>query len=152
MTTEPKFTPGPLTVTHNDRRPYSIYILTADGKVAFSETLMCHSTVDKSWQDALECRNFPHEDRDKARAMNERQLANAYIRAAAPELYEAINVMHECGPPQAIVLYDEEGVDGWLWSHPDGREWDEIDWGDGSPPMHPVARAALAKARGEEQK
>ncbi len=28
-------------------------------------------------------------------------------------------------------LYDEEGVEGWLWSHPDGREYSVIgDWKD----------------------
>ncbi len=74
---------------------------------------------------------------------------DAKLIAAAPELLEALEIEFACGLPSRISMYDEEGVEGWLWVHPDGREWSEVGSWDQRPPMHPVARAAIAKARGE---
>jgi hypothetical protein len=63
-------------------------------------------------------------------------------------LVEALKIVHACGELEMVSLYDEEGVEGWRWTHPDGREWSEIgDWSE-SEPMHPIARAAIAKAEG----
>ena len=72
--------------------------------------------------------------------------ANARLIAAAPELVEALVIVHECGLPEKVSMYDEEGVEGWQWCHPDGRIWSEIGSWYEAPPMHPIARAALAKA------
>ena len=75
--------------------------------------------------------------------------ANARLIAAAPELLEALYIVDACGEPKPVELYDGE-AEGWEWVHPDGREWHEIGiWEDG-PPMHPAARAAIAKAKGEQ--
>ena len=55
---------------------------------------------------------------------------------------EAYKLASECDLGKAS-LYDEEGVEGWQWTHPSGREWYETgDW-DESPPIHPELDAAL---------
>ena len=74
---------------------------------------------------------------------------DAHLIAASPDLYEACKIQHECGDPEKVSLYDEEGIEGWTWSHPDGREWTEASPWDQDPPMHPVAAAALKKAEGK---
>ena len=76
--------------------------------------------------------------------------ANARLIEAAPELLGALHIQHACGAPAKANLYDEEGVEGWHWTHPDGREWTAAGAWDEAPPMHPVVRAAIAKATGEQ--
>lgn len=74
--------------------------------------------------------------------------ANARLIAAAPDMLEACLVAVACGQPEKASLYDEEGVEGWIWNHPDGREWAEIgDWNEPAP-MHPLIIEAIAKAEG----
>lgn len=74
--------------------------------------------------------------------------ANARLITAAPDLLEAAIVQQECGSPSTVILYDEDGCEGWLWRHPDGREWAEIgDWSE-PPTLHPLMKAAIAKAEG----
>ena len=76
--------------------------------------------------------------------------ANARLIAAAPDLLEAAKVQQMCGKPLQINVYDEDGCEGWIWSHPDGREWIELgDW-DEQPPLHPLMVAAIDKATGGE--
>lgn len=77
-------------------------------------------------------------------------LANAHLIAAAPDMHEALHIQHACGAPEKVSLYDEEGVEGWRWTHPDGREWTAAGAWDEAPPMHPVVRVAIAKAAGEQ--
>jgi hypothetical protein len=44
-----------------------------------------------------------------------------------------------------VSLYDEEGVDGWQWTEPDGTDHAEMgDWDD-PPPWPDSARKALAE-------
>lgn len=43
-----------------------------------------------------------------------------------------------CGEPEKLSMYDEEGVEGWLWTHPDGRQWSEIGSWDEPAPPHPA--------------
>jgi hypothetical protein len=46
---------------------------------------------------------------------------------------------------QKVSMYDEEGVEGWQWTAPDGREENVIgDW-EGAPPVPPE----IAKAHNE---
>jgi hypothetical protein len=58
-------------------------------------------------------------------------------------LREALVTSSECGPPDPCMLYDEEAVEGWRWTHPDGREWTELGEHRNYPPMHPLLRDAL---------
>ena len=76
------------------------------------------------------------------------KLSDARLIAAAPDMYEAAKVQQECGLPSQVTMYDEDGCEGWLWSHPDGREWVELgDWSE-PPTLHPLMRAANAKIEG----
>jgi len=75
--------------------------------------------------------------------------ANAHLIAAAPDMLAALHIQHACKSPEKVSLYDEEGVEGWRWTHPDGREWTAVGAWDEAPPMHPVASAAIAKAEGK---
>lgn len=59
------------------------------------------------------------------------------------ELEAAIRIAVECGEPDRCSLYDEEGVEGWKWTHPDGREWTEIGSWDEQAPLHPLVVDAL---------
>lgn len=78
----------------------------------------------------------------------EEREANARLMAAAPDLLEAAIVQQECGLPSKVTMYDEDGCEGWIWRHPDGREWMEIgDWSE-PPTLHPLMRTAIAKAKG----
>lgn len=77
--------------------------------------------------------------------------ANAHLIAAAPDLLEAAKIQQQCGKPLQVNMYDEDGCEGWIWSHPDGREWVEIgDW-DEQPPLHPLMVAAITKAEAKEE-
>lgn len=70
------------------------------------------------------------------------------ILAQREELLEAFADAEECGTPGKVSLYDEEGIEGWRWSHPDGREWTETgDWMD-HPPTHPLIAQAIANTKG----
>ena len=59
----------------------------------------------------------------------------ARLMVAAPELYEAAIVQQECGLPSKVTMYDEDGCEGWLWQHPDGREW-IFEYRDGDHPLN----------------
>lgn len=75
-------------------------------------------------------------------------LAREVVRRwnAHDDLVAALKIMHDCGEPYKVSLYDEEGIEGWRWTHSDGREWTEMGSWNEDAPMHPVAEAALAKA------
>lgn len=54
------------------------------------------------------------------------------------EVIEAVGIAGECGVPTTASFYDEEGVEGWKWTHPDGREWTEVGAWDEMPALHPL--------------
>ena len=65
------------------------------------------------------------------------------LEARVEKLEAALRLWEECGVPDKVSLYDEEGVEGWRWTAPDGAEWIEMgDWRE-EPPMPPFARTAL---------
>ena len=71
------------------------------------------------------------------------EYENEYL----PDLIEAIVISHQCGFPCKVSLYDEEGIEGWRFDHPDGREWTVIG-GWEELPMHPLVERVIEKATG----
>lgn len=65
------------------------------------------------------------------------------LEAAYIEAVRCLQVVSECGDPECTYLYDEEGVEGWSWTHPDGREWTEVGLHNETAPLHPLARKFL---------
>jgi len=54
----------------------------------------------------------------------------------AQSVLELLKIAQECGEPELVSLYDEEAVEGWVWTHPDGRTWTET--GTFCAPEHPL--------------
>ena len=84
MTT--KHTPGPLSVSFGTKWPFEILIINESGDVVYREVLPCHSSKDKSFEEALNCWNFKASEQEEYAAINHRAVADAYLRAAAPDL------------------------------------------------------------------
>jgi hypothetical protein len=87
---EIKHTPGPLFVRQPEKWPFHVEIVNEAGEIVASEHRYAYSTSHKTINDVMTARGFRMDDADKAIAANERQLADAYLRAAAPELLEAL--------------------------------------------------------------
>ena len=125
MTT--KHTPGPLSVSFSTKWPFEILIINESGGVVYRESLPCHSSKDKNFEEALNCWNFKASEQEEYAAINHRAVADAYLRAAAPDLLAAL-----------------QDVDA-LWMH------HSIAHGDGKiSPLHEKVIAAIAKATGEQ--
>lgn len=92
---EPKFTAGPLFVRQPAKWPFNIEIVDANGTVVFDERRYAYSTNHKSIEDVMTAYRFDRDDVDSAVAGNERQLADAYLRAAAPELFDALRLCYD---------------------------------------------------------
>ena len=88
MTT--KHTPGPLSVSFGTKWPFEILIINESGGVVYRESLPCHSSKDKNFEEALNCWNFKASEGKEYAAINHRAVADAYLRAAAPDLLEAL--------------------------------------------------------------
>lgn len=84
MTT--KHTPGPLSVSFGTKWPFEILIINESGGVVYRESLPCHSSKDKNFEEALNCWNFKASEQEEYAAINHRAVADAYLRAAAPDL------------------------------------------------------------------
>ena len=84
MTT--KHTPGPLSVSFGIKWPFEILIINESGGVVYRESLPCHSSKDKNFEEALNCWNFKAGEQEEYAAINHRTVADAYLRAAAPDL------------------------------------------------------------------
>lgn len=83
-----KHTPGPLTVRQSEQWPFDIQIVDESGNVVFQESRYAYGTGQKTIEDVMTGYGFT-KDRDAVIESNERQLADAMLRAAAPELLEA---------------------------------------------------------------
>ena len=88
--TEHKHTPGPLTVKITDKWPFRIETFDENGNVVFSRDLPAHSSKDKTPNEAVNCLNFPHDQREQWSQENHKALADEVLRAAAPELLKAL--------------------------------------------------------------
>lgn len=83
-------TPGPLHVVTSNSWPFDISICDARGAVVDVLRLPAHSTAHKTFADALNYRGVDHSEAGRCREANQRALADAHLRAAAPELLEAL--------------------------------------------------------------
>lgn len=87
---ETKHTPGPLFVEHSDKWPFDLLTFDSEGETVFTTKLPCSSTSDRSAEDALQCQSFPIGEREIYVKAQERAVADEVLRAAAPELLEAL--------------------------------------------------------------
>ena len=126
MTT--KHTPGPLSVSFGTKWPFEILIINESGGVVYRESLPCHSSKDKNFEEALNCWNFKASEQEEYAAINHRAVADAYLRAAAPDLLEAL---------QNIAEY---------WN----QDQNEAAMADACWHAIHTARVAIAKATGEQ--
>ena len=126
MTT--KHTPGPLSISFGTKWPFEILIINGSGGVVYRESLPCHSSKDKTFEEALNCLNFKASEQEEYAAINKRAVADAYLRAAAPDLLEALRGMFAM--------------------------WRSVCRAQGWEPEHLAeavrAQAAIAKATGEQ--
>ncbi len=83
-------TPGPLHVATSNSWPFDISICDAQGSVVDVLRLPAHSTAHKTFADALNYRGVDHSEAGRCREANQRALADAHLRAAAPELLEVL--------------------------------------------------------------
>ena len=86
-------TPGPLSVSFGTKWPFDIQIVNESGAVVYRQSLPCHSSKDKTFEEALNCWNFKASEQEEYAAINHRAVADAYLRAAAPDLLEALQEM-----------------------------------------------------------
>ena len=84
------FTPGPLSVSFGTKWPFEILIINESGGVVYREGMPCHSSKDKNFEEALNCWNFKAGERKEYAEINHRAVADAYLRAAAPDLLDAL--------------------------------------------------------------
>lgn len=60
------------------------------------------------------------------------------LRDTLHDLCVAVQHAQECGNPEPASLYDEEGVEGWRWTHRvTGTEEATIGSWNEPPPLHP---------------
>ena len=119
------FTPGPLSVSFGIKWPFEILIINESGAVVYRDTLPCHSSKDKTFEEALNCLNFKASEQEEYAAINKRAVADAYLRAAAPDLLEALqHVALTISADDYLLDYFQTG--------------------------YAKARAAIAKATGEQ--
>lgn len=70
--------------------PFDIVIYDDRGNEVFRENLYAHSTGQKSFEDTKNAVGFDFDEREEIKAVIERQLADAQIRAVAPQLLDAL--------------------------------------------------------------
>lgn len=92
-------TAGPLHVTVSDKWPFRICTHNADGEVVFSRDMPAYSTSQKSAKQALDGLRMG-EMAEEAKEANHKALADEILRAAAPELFEALKAI--LGPAEVM--------------------------------------------------
>jgi len=83
-----KHTQGPLMVSVREKWPFRIVTTNSSGDVVFSRDLPCRSTQHRNAAEAMAGMDMPADW--KAAENNARALADEVLRAAAPELLEAL--------------------------------------------------------------
>ena len=124
-----KHTPGPLSVSFGTKWPFDILIVNQAGDVVHRELLPCHSSKDQNFEEALNCRNFKASEQEEYAAINHRAVADAYLRAAAPDLLEVLQAI------ELAMRFPTVTADAVL---------------DENSPIREGIRAAIARATGEQ--
>lgn len=86
-------TTGPLIVSISDKWPFDIVTTNANGDIVFTTRMPCHSSADKTKEDAIECKHFKHAEREKYSAVNKLAISDDVLRAAAPDLFDALQAL-----------------------------------------------------------
>lgn len=102
-----KHTPGPLSVSAGTKWPFDILVTNESGGVVFKDSLPCHSSMDNSFYEALHCLNFKPSEREQYAAINMRAFADAHLRAAAPDLLEALRLAVRQNSLDMLMTGDE---------------------------------------------
>lgn len=84
-----KHTPGPLFVKNDEK--HTISIVDGKGRVVHGEYRQAWSSSQKTVEDVMTGRHM--NDQCAAVEANARQLADMYLRAAGPELFDAVNLV-----------------------------------------------------------
>ena len=106
MTT--KHTPGPLSVSFGTKWPFEILIINESGGVVYRESLPCHSSKDNNFEEALNCLNFKASEQEEYAAINHRVVADAYLRAAAPDLLDELLSVLDWAVTERAPLRNQE--------------------------------------------
>ncbi|MDQ7981912.1 hypothetical protein QYH69_32330 [Paraburkholderia sp. SARCC-3016] len=92
---EAKHSPGPWHLHEETHWPFKLAIIAANGDEVSIESRSAYGSGQKSIDDVMSARGFRDVDqREDAIAANARQLANAKLRAAAPELLAELQAAH----------------------------------------------------------
>jgi len=125
-----KGTPGPLHVQQDSQWPYNIRVCEHSGATIYSEHLICSSSSWKGLDDARNLVGIYGVERDEWSALMERQMADMQLRAAAPDLLEAL---------EGAIGALEQDLDA-------GRDSGDADWEGIAYQRLEAAKAAIAKA------
>lgn len=90
-----KGTQGELKVVIQEKYPFNIQTIDKKGDVVFQEWLYAFSTDQKTAEDALNAVSFSVSERDEIIKKINIQLADAKIRAAAPELLKVLQDLYQ---------------------------------------------------------
>lgn len=86
----PAFTPGPLSVAWDKTWPFDLVTYDAGNNEVWRESAHCTSSKARTLEDHLNAVGFRGEVIKSCRAALQRQYADALLRAAAPEMFEAL--------------------------------------------------------------
>ena len=95
-------TPGPLTVKVADKWPFRIETFDAAGELVFCRDMPCYSTKQKS---AKECMDglYLGDLAEHAASVNAKAVADEVLRAAAPELLEALKDLRAAIKSRGVI-------------------------------------------------
>jgi hypothetical protein len=84
------YTRGPLKVSIIDHLPFHIITTDESDRIVFIQAMPCYSSKDKCVDDVITCRNMDVEIREACSQLNKKAIADARLRAAAPDMIDAL--------------------------------------------------------------